>query len=350
MYKKRLQQTLEESLRKNIASDFENKLKLLEQNNRDNEEKLKAARQKELEFLQKEQALKNKEAEIAITVQKQLQQEREKLSEDIRKIEEQKVAAKDTEYQMRIKELEKKNDDTIRLLEEAKRKNAQGSMQLQGEVQELALEEMLRASFPFDIITEVGKGVRGADCLQLVRNNSAQECGKIIFESKRTENFGIDWIDKLKTDMHSQGADIAVLVTKTMPKELTQFGEKQGVYICSFGEARSLVTVLRNAILKIAEAKKIQDNKGDKMHAIYDYITGQEFRRSLQMMRESFRNLQQQMDKEKEDFEKNWQKKKKMIQSIIDNSSHVSGSIEGISGNEVDLNLLENADAETDQS
>jgi hypothetical protein len=213
---------------------------------------------------------------------------------------------------------------------------------LQGEVQELALEELLRTSFPFDLVTEVAKGVRGADCIQTVRNSIGQEAGKIIYESKRTENFAADWIEKLKTDMHSQSADIAVIVTKTLPKDMLQFGEKQGVYICTFNEARSLAALLRNAILKIAEAKNLQENKGDKMNAIYNYVTGQEFRRSLQMMRENFRNLQQQLDKEKEDFEKNWQKKRKMIQAIIDNSSHVSGAIEGIAGGEsVDLNLLE---------
>jgi hypothetical protein len=134
-----------------------------------------------------------------------------------------------------------------------------------------------------------------------------------------------------------------VIVTKTFPKDMSQFGEKHGVYICSFSEVKSLVSILRNAILKIAETRKLQENKGDKIHAIYDYVTGQEFRRSLQMMRENFRSLQQHLDKEKEDFEKNWQKKRKMIQSIIDNSSHISGSIEGISGTDVDLNLLENS-------
>ncbi|MBL7730895.1 MAG: DUF2130 domain-containing protein, partial [Chitinophagaceae bacterium] len=250
---------------------------------------------------------------------------------------------KDTEYQLKLKEMEEKLEAQRKLAEEMKRRAEQGSMQSQGEAQELALEELLRNSFPFDLVAEVGKGVRGADCILTVRNNLGQECGKIIFESKRTENFSADWIEKLKIDMHSQGADIAVIVSKTLPKDMTQFGEKQGVYICSFSEAKSLVTVLRNAILKIADAKKLQENKGDKMTAIYDYITGQEFRRSLQMMRENFRNLQLQLDKEKEEYEKNWNKKKKMIQLIIDNSAHVSGSIEGISSTDVDLNLLEEA-------
>ena len=343
-WKKKKEKELEESLRKNISSDFETKLRLLEENNKENEDRLKLARQNEVDFLRKEQELKNKEAELELTVQKQLQKDRGKLTEDIRKIEEQKVAARENEFLLKIKELEKQRDDQKKLADEMRRKNEQGSMQLQGEVQELALEEMLSVHFPFDLISEVGKGVKGADCIQTVRNGIGLEAGKIIFESKRTENFSAEWIEKLKTDMHNQAADIAVIVTKTLPKDMTQFGEKQGVYICTFIEAKSLVTVLRNAILKIAEAKNIQENKGDKMNAIYNYVTGQEFRRGLQMMRENFRNLQTQLDKEKEDFEKNWQKKRKMIQTIIDNSSHVSGSIEGIAGGDsVDLNLLEDS-------
>ncbi len=227
-----LQKQLEENLRKNISADFENKLRMLEQNNKENEEKLRNAREKELEFLKKEQDLKNKEAEIEITVQKQLQKDREKLTEDIRKIEEQKVAAKETEFQLRIKEMEKQLEDQKKLADEMQRKAEQGSMQLQGEVQELALEEMLKTSFPFDIISEVGKGVRGADCIQTVRNNFGQECGKIIYESKRTDNFGGDWIEKLKADMRVLGADVAIIVTKTMPKGMERFGEKEGVWIC----------------------------------------------------------------------------------------------------------------------
>ena len=350
-WKKKKEKELEESLRKNIASDFETKLRLLDQANKEGEEKLKQARQQQLEFFKKEQDLKNKEAELELSVQKKLQEERDKLAIEIRKLEEQRIAAKETEFQLRMKEMEEKLEAQRKLAEEMKRKAEQGSMQSQGESQELLLEELLRTNFPFDVISEIGKGVRGADCIQTVRNNFGQECGKIIYESKRTENFSNDWIEKLKTDMHSQSADIAVIVTKTLPKDMAQFGEKLGVYICTFSEVKSLAAVLRNAILKIAEAKNLQENKGDKMNAIYNYITGQEFRRGLQMMRENFRNLQIQLDKEKEDFEKNWQKKRKMIQTIIDNSSHVSGSIEGIAGGDsIDLNLLENGSESEDES
>src|SRR6188768_1062235 len=218
--RKKIQQDTEQAIRKKISSDFEIQLRQLEQNNKDNEEKLKEARQQQVEFLRKEQELKNKEAELELSVQKKLQEEREKLSTEIRKLEEQRISAKETEFQLRLKEMEKQLDDQKKLAEEMRRKAEQGSMQLQGEVQELALEEMLRSTFPFDIVSEVGKGVRGADCIQTVRNNFGQECGKIIYESKRTTNFGADWVEKLKADMRSQGADIAVIVTKAMPKDM----------------------------------------------------------------------------------------------------------------------------------
>ncbi|MBP7558264.1 MAG: DUF2130 domain-containing protein, partial [Chitinophagaceae bacterium] len=243
--KEQLQVELDQAIRKRISADFENKLQLLEQNNRENEERLKEARRKEAEFLRQQQDLKNKEAELELEVQKQLQLEREKLSEEIRKIEEQKVAVKETELMLRMKELEKQLEDQKRLADEMKRRAEQGSTQLQGEIQELVLEDMLRSTFPFDQITEVGKGVRGADCIQTVRNGQGLECGRIIFESKRTKEFGGDWIEKLKADMRSRGADVAVLVTQVMPRDMDRFGEKNGVWICSFAEVKAVVHMLR---------------------------------------------------------------------------------------------------------
>lgn len=343
--KTRLETELQTQLRKSIAADFENQLKLLQQNNADNEEKLKSARQKELEYLQKEQQLKNREAEMEISLQKKLQEERKQIAEQIRLQETEKNALKENEHSLKMRELEKQLEDQKKLVDEMKRKAEQGSMQLQGEVQEQALEELLQASFPFDIIAEVGKGVRGADCIQTVRNANGQECGRIIYESKRTEHFTADWIDKLKTDMLSQGADIAVIVTKAMPKDMTQFGEKNGVYICSFKEVKSLATVLRNAILKISESRKSQENKGEKMVALYNYLTSHEFVGNWNAIRDGFRQLRTLLQKEREDFEKNWKKKEKQVELIIQNSLHISGSIEGIAGQDsIDMQLQDNED------
>jgi hypothetical protein len=220
-------------------------------------------------------------------------EERSKLKEQLQKEESEKISLKEQEYQLRTKELEKQIEDQKKLVEEMRRKSEQGSMQLQGEVQELMLEEMLQSTFPFDKIEEVGKGVRGADCIQIVRNQFGNESGKIIYESKRTKDFSNEWIEKLKKDMRSHGADVAVIVTQTFPKDMERFGEKDGVYICTFNEVRSVSLLLRNALLKIADARKSQENKGDKMVMLYDYLTGTEFSEQWKAIREGFMSMRQ---------------------------------------------------------
>lgn len=343
--KKQVLAANEQSLRKTITGDFEHKLRLLEDANKDNEEKLKASRQRELEFLKKEQELVNKEAELELSVQRLLQDERVKLSKEIRALEEQKVASRETEYQLRLKELEKQLDDQKKLAEEMKRKAEQGSMQLQGEVQELALEELLRNSFPFDEISEVGKGVRGADCIQTVRNNFGQECGRIIYESKRTRDFSPDWIEKLKADMRSQGAAIAVIVTQAMPKDMNGFGERNGVWICSFTEVKALAYVLRDGIVRIFNATKSRENKGDKMHLLYDYLTSTEFGEQWKAIREGFLSMKQSIQKERDTMERLWKAREKQLEKVLLNAAHIQGSIEGIAGKDaIDINLLEDDD------
>ena len=341
-WQKQKEKQLEENIRKSISSDFDTKLRILEQNNKENEEKLRIARQKESDFLRKEQELKNKEAEIELTIQKQLQKDREKLTEDIRKIEEQKVAARETENQMRLRELEKQLDDQKKLADEMRRRAEQGSIQLQGEVQELALEELLKASFPFDIINEVGKGVRGADCIQIIRNNLGQECGKIIFESKRTKDFSVDWIEKLKTDMRSQGADVAVLVTQALPKDMSRFGEKEGVWICGFAEVKPIVQMLRDGIIKMSSALKSQENRGDKMHLLYNYLTSGEFAEQWHAIRQGFMSMKLSIQRERDAMEKLWKAREKQLEKVLLNAAHIQGSVEGISGmDNIDLNLTD---------
>jgi len=241
---------------------------MLDNANKESEEKLKLARSKELEFLKKEQAMKEKEAELELEIQRKLQEQRAEMVEQIRKQEAEKTSLKDTEYQLRVKELEKQLDDQKKLAEEMKRKAEQGSMQLQGEVQELILEELLRNAFPFDLVTEVGKGVRGADCVHHIRNQFGQDCGKIIYESKRTKDFSMEWIEKLKKDMRSMGVDVAVIVTQAYPKGMDCFGEKDGVWICSFDEVKAVSYILRDGIVKLFSAAKSQENRGDKMHML----------------------------------------------------------------------------------
>ncbi len=342
--KKRNQQ-LEENIRKSVSADYENQLKMLNDSAADTNEKLKEARKKELEFLQKEKALNNKEAELELQVQRQLMEGREKMKEQLLKEEQEKMGLKEQEYQLRMREMEKQIDDQKKLVDEMKRKAEQGSMQLQGEAQELLLEEILQATFPFDKIEEVGKGVRGADCIQIVRNQFGNEAGKIIYESKRTKDFSNDWIEKLKHDMRTLSADVAVIVTQAYPKDMERFGEKDGVYICSFTEVRSVALLLRHAILKIADTKKSQENKGDKMVMLYDYLIGSEFSEQWKAIREGFMSMKLSIQKERDTMEKLWKAREKQLEKVLLNAAHIKGSVEGIAGADaVNLNLLDDND------
>ncbi|MDP9079102.1 MAG: DUF2130 domain-containing protein [Bacteroidota bacterium] len=344
--KKQLQLSVEQSLRKSIATDFENQMQLLQNTLNEKDEKLKLSRQKEFEFLQKEKALNEKEAELGLELQRKLQEQRNELTEQIRKQETEKFNLKDTDYQLKVKELEKQLDDQKKLADEMKRKAEQGSMQLQGEAQELILEDLLRVNFPFDLISEVGKGVRGADCVQTVRNQFGQECGRIIYESKRTKDFGADWIEKLKKDMRNIGVDVAVIVSQCYPKGMDCFGEKDGIWICSFDEVRAVAYILRDGILKLSNLAKSQDNKGDKMHLLYDYLISSEFSEQWKAIREGFLSMRMSIQKERDAMEKLWKAREKQLEKVLLNAAHIQGSVEGIAGSDViQLSLTDDDDA-----
>jgi hypothetical protein len=338
----KLKDNLEENLRKSISADFETKLQMLEGNAKDNAEKLRLAREKELEFLRREESLKVKEEEMELAFQRKMQEQRNELVEQIRKQEAEKNSIKDTEHQLRLKELEKQLDDQKKLAEEMKRKAEQGSMQLQGEVQELILEELLRTNYPFDLIEEVGKGVRGADCVQVVRNQFGQECGKIIYESKRTKDFGGDWIEKLKKDMRSMGIDVAVIVSQCYPKGMDCFGQRDGIWICSFEEVNAVAYVLREGILRLAGAVKSQENRGEKMHMLYDYLMGAEFSEQWKAIREGFMSMKLSIQRERDAMERLWKAREKQLEKVLLNATHIRGSIEGIAGSDsVQLSLTD---------
>ncbi|WDF54489.1 DUF2130 domain-containing protein [Mucilaginibacter sp. KACC 22063] len=343
--KKKVQLTMEESLRKTISADFETQMQLLQNSVKENEEKLKLSRQKELEFLQKEQSLKQREEELQLELQRKLTEQRNELAEQIRKQESEKYNLKDTEHQMRVKELEMQLEQQKKLADEMKRKAEQGSMQLQGEVQEVILEELLRTNFPFDMIGEVGKGVRGADCIQTVRNQFGQECGRIIYESKRTNAFSNEWIEKLKKDMRNTGADIAVIVTQCYPKDMDCFGERDGVWICSFEEVKPVAYILRDTVLKLSAVLRSQENKGDKMHLLYDFLTSNEFSEQWKAIREGFMSMRMSILKEREAMEKLWKAREKQLEKVLLSAAHIKGSIEGIAGSDnIQLSLTDDED------
>jgi hypothetical protein len=335
-----MESELSVQLAQKIKGDFETQLKLLEATNKQNENKLMEAREKELEFLKQMQALQAREQELDIEVQRKLIDERAKLGEIIKKEEDEKNKLREAEFQMRLREKDMQLEAQHKLVEEMKRRAEQGSMQMQGEAQELALEELLRHSFPFDVVSEVGKGVRGADCILTVRNSYGQECGKIIFESKRTKDFSEDWIEKLKADSRTLNADVAVIVTQAMPRDMQEFGERQGVWICSFADVKPLVYVLRDLVMKVYMAGKSQENKGDKMNLLYNYLVSSEFAEQWSAIREGFMNMKMSIQRERDQMEKLWKAREKQLEKVLLNAAHIRGSIEGISGMDVDLDLL----------
>jgi hypothetical protein len=311
------------------------KLKSLEETiERKNKENLELQK-KELEFLQKEQELKEIKEKMELEVQRKILDAKKQSEEEITRREQEK-------FVMREQEWKKQMEDQKRLNEEMQRKMEQGSMQLQGEVQELVIEEILKAAFPFDVIEEVAKGARGADCIQIVRNNLMQECGKIIYESKRTKAFSQEWISKLKDDMRASGAELAVLITETAPKDQKHFAQMNGVWVCSFAEFKALAAVLRDGLIRIQAASESNENKGEKMEMLYTYLTGNEFRQQVEAIVEGFTSLQTELEREKKAMQLIWKRREKQIEKVIHNTLAMHGSVKGIAGASVqDIRSLE---------
>jgi hypothetical protein len=262
----------------------------------------------------------------------------EKEMEYSQKLSEEKIKIKklaDEESTMQIKELKKQLEDQRNLAEEMKRKAEQGSMQLQGEVQELAIEEILASLFPFDDVVEVAKGVKGADVIQTVRNKIGTECGTILYESKRTKAFSNDWIAKLKADAVATKADICIIVTEALPDGIERIGQKDGVWICSFIDFRGLVLVLRESLIKINEAYSSQTNKGEKMQMLYDYLVSTEFRLQIGAIIEGFTELHNGLVQEKRAMERIWKQREKQLDKVLLNTNHFIGSIKGIAGSSI---------------
>ena len=322
-------------VRKRVGEEYEAKIKDLEEEREKKAQQLLELQKKELELMRQKSDLELERKNFEMEMEKRVMQKQHELEEQITKREQSSNELKLKEREMQIEQLKK-------LIEEMKRKSEQGSMQLQGEVQELALEELLRGSFPADRIEEVGKGVKGADVIQTVVNKMGQECGSIIYESKRTQAFAGDWVEKLKADMRSQGADIAVIVTQAMPKDMNGFGFKDGVWICGFQEAKSVAMVLRSSLIRIQEVLKSQENKGDKMTMLYDYLTGNEFRQHIEAIAEGFLSMKSSIIRERAQMEKMWKEREKQLDKVLLNTTHMFASIKGIAGSAIgDIKLLD---------
>jgi hypothetical protein len=216
-----------------------------------------------------------------------------------------------------------------------KRKQEQGSMQTQGEVQELAIEEWLAENFPLDVIQEIKKGERGADCLQIVQTRDRQNCGSIYYESKRSKSFQVNWIEKFKSDIREKNANIGVLITEVMPSDMDRLGLKDGVWVCSFDEFKGLSTVLRESIIQISSAIISQENKGEKMGMLYDFLTSNEFKLQIEAIVEGFTQMKSDLESEQRSMRGIWKKREKQIDKVLLNTTQMHGSIRGIAGDAV---------------
>lgn len=335
LFKERLENQLKESKR-----EIESKLKL----------KLKEEQSEQFDALQKElnekseqvKELNRSKAEI-----EKLKREKGELKEAAeaeaqKKLNEILIAEKDKikkleedKNELRFKEMQKQLEDQKKLTEEMKRKQEQGSMQLQGEVQELAIEEWLATNFPLDTIEEIKKGARGGDCIQIVHTRTEQNCGSIYYESKRTKDFQPSWIEKFKADIRTRGANIGVLVTEVMPSDMDRMGLKNGIWICNYEEFKGLCAVLRQGILQVNNAIATQENKGDKMDLLYDYLTSSTFRMQIEAIVEGFTQMKSDLDSEKRSMQRIWKQREKQIDKVVTNTIDMYGSIKGIAGNAI---------------
>lgn len=243
--------------------------------------------------------------------------------------------AEEEKNELRIRELQKKLEDQMRLTDEMRRKQEQGSMQMQGEVQELAIEEWLMANFPLDTIDEIKKGARGGDCIQVVHTRSKQNCGRIYYESKRTKDFQTGWIEKFKADMREKEADIGVLVTEAMPQHMDRVGQIDGVWVCTYEEFKGLAAVLRESVIQVSTALSSQENKGDKMVMLYDYLSSTTFRMQVEAIVEGFTAMKSALESEKRSMQRIWKEREKQIDKVVTNTIDMYGSIKGIAGSAI---------------
>jgi hypothetical protein len=319
---------LQDELRKEILDEQGESIALLQKQLEEKSNQVKELNNAKAQIGQLQREKEEMESSIMakaeLTLNEKLKLEKEKI---------QKATDEQNELKLRQK------DEQLRQLQEqlqiAQRKAEQGSMQLQGEVQELAIEEWLKEKFPFDTIDEVKKGARGADCMQIVHTRESQNCGKIYYESKRTKDFQKSWIEKFKADMREKGADIGVLVTDVMPSDMQRMGLYEGIWICSFEEFKGISAVLREQIIKIHHAMKSQENKTDKMSLLYGFLTSNEFKMQIEAIVEAFTTMQSDLDSEKRSMQRIWKQREKQIEKVLDNTINMYGLIRGIAGNAI---------------
>jgi hypothetical protein len=303
------------------------------------EQKLRESEKKELELLKEKRELESAKRTLELNVARQLDKEREQIREEAIKEASDRHRLKDEEREQILQQALKATEDTRRRLE-------QGSQQVQGEVLELELDQMLRDQCPLDEILEVPKGACGADLLQRVNSRAGYSCGLIIWEAKNTKNWGNDWVSKLKDDQRLAKADIAVLVSDVVPKDVDSFGFRDGVWLAKRRYVPALVLALRQTLLEVAQAKRAVASKNDNIEVLFNYLTGPEFRNRVEAIARSFVDMRDDLEKEKRTMNKHWAKRAKQLDVIIVNTSGMYGDFQGLGAPLKPIPVLEPGEAE----
>jgi hypothetical protein len=287
--------------------------------------KLTLAQAAESGLLKRQQDLEDKERELELNLQQGIASAR---SEERTKAR----AEVQGELDLKVQDRDNKISDLLTQIDSLKRKAEQSSQQSQGETLEVALEHQLRTQFPFDLIESVAKGEFGGDVLQHVRDQSGQLCGKILWESKRTKAWSDSWLNKLKGDQRAAHADLAVIVSQTMPKDVIHFDHLDGIWVSSLGCILPVANALRVSVIELAGARRSNEGQESKAQLIYAYLTGPRFKHRIECIAEKFTELRCDLDKERKWMNKQWAKRDTELLAVLEATSGMYGDLQGIAG------------------
>jgi len=316
---------LEARARSAAAGELETELRDARAALAEKDERIRVQRETELALRRGQRELEEKARELELDVARRVDAERAKIREDAQRRAEEEHRLRDAEKELRLQEALRVNDELRRKLE-------QGSQQTQGEAVELALEELLAAAFPLDSIEPVAKGVRGADVLQRVRTRSGVGCGSILWESKQTKHWSPGWIEKLKDDQRDAKAELAILVSAALPKDLQGFGARDGVWICEPRLALALASALRGSLCDLANARRALAGRDEVRDALFAYVTGPEFRRRVEAIARSFADMHSDLDEEKRAAARRWARREKQLARVLESTGAMYGELEGLLG------------------
>jgi len=291
----------------------------------DRNTKLAEAQKAQAELIRKQRELDDAKRELELTVETRVQQSLSSVRDKARQEAEEGLKLKVAEKEQTITSMQ-------RQIEELKRKSEQGSQQTQGEAQELELESTLRARFPRDTIDPVPKGEHGGDILQRVFSNAGQLCGTILWESKQTKNWSDAWLPKLRDDQRAAKAEIAVIVSRVMPKGMETFDLADGIWVARTAYVIPIALALRQSLIEIAAARTAGEGMQTKMELVYNYLTGPRFKQRVEAIVEKFEDMKADLDKERKTMTRLWAKREEQIRGVIESTAGMYGDFQGIAG------------------